>query len=130
MTTHTREIAMDEWRFFFDNASRHYQGREVKIELLGPDLGVHVLSQRLPLMGITVEENPGGGGAEIQIMTGDPEKGNVTHVISAPRHVWIEQEINGGDNAIEIESAGNAIIIELSAERNSDVSRPCAEQFQ
>lgn len=126
MTIHTREIAKDEWRQFFDNTSRHYVGREVKIELLGPDLGVHVVARKLPLMGITVEKSAGGS-AEIEIIAGDLEKGNVTHVISSPQHVWIEQEINGGDNAIEIESAGgNAVIIELSAQKQDRPAAQCA----
>ena len=126
--TRTREIAKDEWRQFFDNSSRHYLGREVKIELIEPDLGVDLVVPKLPLIGITVKG--ASGDAEIEIIAGDPERGHVRHTISSPQHVWIEQEINGGDNAIEIEGAdGNAVIIELSASQQGGVSLEHATAF-
>jgi hypothetical protein len=129
MITRTREIAKDEWRLFFDNTSRHYLGREVKVELLGPDLGVHFVARKLPLIGITVEKGANGE-TEIEIIAGDLERGHVSHTVSSPEHVWIEQEINGGDNAIEIESAGgNAVVIELSASPQGRVPLEHAAAF-
>jgi hypothetical protein len=115
MTVHTREIAREEWGQFFDKISRHYLGRLVKVELLGADLGVRVVAQGLPLIGITAEHEAGGR-VNILLVAGNLKEGHVTHAISDPRHVWIEQEINGSDNAIEILSNSDyAVIIELSA---------------
>ena len=124
MMTHsrTREIARADWPHFLDSVSRHYQGREAKIEVLGPELGVHVIARGMPLMGITAEKGARGD-LEIQVIAGDPNKGHVTHVIDAPEHVWVEQEMNGGDNALEIASSeGNAVIVELFEEQKKPVA--------
>src|SRR5689334_16728123 len=107
MKTRAREIAPELWKQFFDETSRHYCGRQV--DLLWFDVGQrpHTLAKKMPFMGCTFESD-GSEKPALVVRAGnsaseDPKL--ITHVIPAPRHVWMRQVANGGDNAMRIESA-------------------------
>lgn len=105
----TREVARPEWREFFDDFSRQHQGWLVTMEMLGPDLGDMVEARQLPLEGIVVE--PGGDGEmAIEVIAGDRPDSHISHTVTQPQRVWLEQTAEGADEALEIESYDQAVL--------------------
>ena len=99
----TREVPRCEWSKFFDNLSRKQQGWEVTLEVLGPDIGDQVEERHMFLAGITAEVADGGD--KIEIMIGENARGHVTHMITAPILVELQQTDLGVNSAIQIKSA-------------------------
>ena len=118
MEARSREIAPEQWKQFFDETSRHYFGRQV--DLLWFEVGEHphALATRMPFIGCTFESD-GSEMPALVVRAGNSTSNNpklVTHVVRAPRHVWMRQVANGGDNAMRIESDdGSSLVIEFSA---------------
>jgi Family of unknown function (DUF5335) len=98
-----REIPRDEWVEFLDSFSRQHEGWLVTVEVLGSEIGAQVEAQELPLQGITAELKDGGEDAISVILGGGPT-GHVTHSITGPTHVRIEQTEDGADMTLQIES--------------------------
>jgi hypothetical protein len=99
-----REIPRDEWAEFLDSFSRQHEGWLVTIEVLGTEIGAQVEAQGKPLEGITADLK-GNREASISITVGMNPAERVTHNITAPKQVRIEQAENGADMALQIESA-------------------------
>lgn len=99
----TREIPRDEWVAFFDGFSRQHEGWLVTIEVLGSELGAQVEARELRLEGITADLK-GGDEDTISIMVGETPDDHITHVITAPSHVHLEQTQEGANEALQIES--------------------------
>lgn len=109
----TREIDRAEWAGFFDAFSRHYRGRAVSVELLGPEIGAQTMARREPLIGITAQSVPGTDD-EIEIILGDAPDAQLTHVVRSPTHVRVKQPDNGEDSHVQIQSAtGPEVLIDL-----------------
>lgn len=106
----TREIPRDEWSEYFDSFSHQHKGWLVTIEMLGPDLGDLVEARQLPLEGIIVESNREGE-TQIEIIAGEKPDSHISHTVSSPRRVWIKQTEQGADEALEIESEANAVLV-------------------
>ena len=100
----TQEIPRDEWKTFLDSFSRQHEGWLATLEVLGPDIGAQQEAHDLPLEGIsatskdTVPET-------IAISLGKTPEDHLTHTITEPNHVWLEQTPQGANAALEIESA-------------------------
>ena len=86
-----------------DGFSRQHEGWLVTVEVLGSEVGAQVEAQGLPLRGVTAELK--GGEDTISITIGGKDAERVTHTITRPTHVRIEQAENGADMALQIESA-------------------------
>ena len=100
----TKEIPRDEWREFFDRFSRQYEGWLVTLEILAADIGAQVEERNLAFEGI-VHEWDEIQGNEIMIMVGPRPDGHITHSISHPVQVSLEQTDEGADAALAIKSA-------------------------
>src|SRR2546423_14227976 len=102
-----REIPREEWVNYLDTFSRQHEGWLVSVEVLGAEIGAQVEAEGKPLEGITAELK---GGVEdlISINVGRTPAERVTHNITAPSHVRIEQAENGADMALQIESSEGA----------------------
>lgn len=100
----TIEITKTEWPAFFDGFSRKHQGWLATIEILGPDIGAQVEARELAFEGITGESNEARGNT-IMIMAGGKPDDHVTHTISRPTEVSLEQTDEGADAALAIKSA-------------------------
>lgn len=98
----TREITRTEWPAFFDSFSRTHQGWLASLEIFGPDLGAQVEERELAFEGITDESNEQGN--TIMIMTAGRARDHVTHSISHPTEVSLEQTDEGADAALAIKS--------------------------
>jgi hypothetical protein len=99
----TQEIPREAWNDFFDVFSRQHEGWLATLEIFGPDLGAQEEAHELPLEGISIAS--GGSGADaIAINLGKTAEDHVTHTITKPEHVWLEQTSGGANTALEIES--------------------------
>jgi hypothetical protein len=100
-----REIPRDEWAGFLDSFSRQHEGWLVTVEVLGTEIGAQVEAEGKPLEGITADLKAGGEDVITIILGGGP-RGRVTHNVTQPAHVRIEQTEGGADMTLQIESGG------------------------
>ncbi len=100
----TREISRSEWPEFFDSFSRQHEGWLVALEVFGTDIGVQVEERELAFEGIVAELDEVQGD-EIAIMIGAKPDDHITHSISRPTQVSLEQTDEGADVALAINSA-------------------------
>jgi hypothetical protein len=97
----TIEVTRNDWTSFFDIFSKQHEGWLASLEVLSDQIGAQHEVVELPLEGISVnaEEDPGS----LIISFGKTPEDHVTHTVERPRHVWINQTIEGADESIEIE---------------------------
>jgi len=99
----TQEIPREDWSNFFDVFSRQHEGWLASLEVFGPEVGAQEEAHQLPFEGISIAS--GGNGADaIAINLGKTPEDHVTHTITKPEHVWLEQTSGGANAALEIES--------------------------
>lgn len=99
----TQEIPRAEWNSFFDVFSRQHEGWLATLEVFAPDVGAQEEAHELPLEGISVasaDQSPDS----IAISLGKTPDDHVTHTITKPEHVWLNQTSGGANAALEIES--------------------------
>jgi hypothetical protein len=105
-TMKTREIPRAEWRRFFDNISCRQQGWEVELEVFSPDIGDQIEERHMFLTGITAElTDKVDRSNKIEIMMAAAPSNHVTHMISTPVLVQLQQTDRGIDTALRIKSA-------------------------
>lgn len=112
----TREIPRDEWTKFFDKLSRRQEGWEVELEVFSPDIGNQIEGRHMFLTGITAEvTNKIDKTDKIAIMMAGTPNNHVTHTISTPTLVQLQQTDLGIDSALQIKSAdGTTSLLHLS----------------
>lgn len=110
----TIEIPQERWKEFFDDLSKRRFGWETKIEVLNESVGDQLLSEGLPLNGITFEEK--SGRHELEIAVGESADQHQTHNISNPTKVAYldEGDFLGGVIDIEDENGTKTLISLLS----------------
>ena len=110
----TIEIPQERWTKFFDDLSKRRFGWETKIEVLNESVGDQLLSEGLPLNGITFEEK--SGRHELEIAVGESAEQHQTHNISNPTKVAYldEGDFLGGVIDIEDENGTKTLISLLS----------------
>ena len=99
----TREIPRNEWRSFFDIFSRQHEGWLATLEIFGQEVAAQQEPREGPLKGITLTSVVGESEA-IALNLGKTPEDHVTHTITKPAHVWLEQTSGGADAALEIDS--------------------------
>lgn len=98
----TREIPRDAWDTFFSRFSDDHETQFVAVEVLGNAIGAQVEGRTLLLSGVSRADASGDSLA----LTFDSVDGeHLTHMVSKPTHVWIQQAADTTDEALEIESA-------------------------
>jgi len=105
----TQEILRSEWARYFEEFSRRHQGWLVTVEILGLDIGDQVQVRNLPLEGIIVETADDAD--EMTIIAGARPDARITHTICAPLRVWVKQNEQGADEALEIETPAGAVLV-------------------
>ena len=100
----TKEIPRNEWQKFFNSFSRQHEGWLVTLEILGSEIGAQVEERGLAFEGI-VNEGDEVQGNEILMMFGAKPNDHITHSISNPATVSLEQTDEGADAALAIKSA-------------------------
>jgi hypothetical protein len=108
----TIEIPKDKWAQFFDDLSKRRFGWETKIEVMNESIGDQILSEGLPLGGITFEEKTGRH--EIEIAVGENPARHQMHNLSNPVKVAYLDEGDFLGGVIEIEDeVGTQTLIKL-----------------
>jgi len=100
----TQEIPRDEWKTFLDTFSRQHEGWLATLEIFAIDIGAQREARDLPLEGITATSRDNAS-QTIAIILGKSSEDHVTHTVTDPTRVWLEQTSQGANAAIEIESA-------------------------
>lgn len=100
----TRQIPKSEWAAFLDSFSRQHEGWLVKLEIFGPEIGAQVAETGLSLVGVTDEWDEVSGNT-ITISAGTAPDSHITHPISHPTDVSVEQTEEGADVALSIKAA-------------------------
>jgi hypothetical protein len=100
----TREISRSEWPEFFDSFSRQHEGWLVTLEIFGSQIGAQLEGRELAFEGIVAEWDEVKGD-EIAIMIGVKPDDHITHNISHPNQVSLEQTDEGADVALAIRTA-------------------------
>ena len=99
----TTQIARNEWPKFFDGFSRQHEGWLVTVEIFGSDIGAQVEERELAFEGIVAEWDEIQGN-QIMIMIGAEPDDHITHRITRPTLVSLEQTDEGADVALAIKS--------------------------
>jgi hypothetical protein len=102
----TKEIPRDEWTTFLDTFSRQHEGWLATLEVFATDIGAQQEARDLPLVGITPTSKDSKP-ETIAISLGKTPDDHVTHTVTGPTRVWLEQTSEGANAALEIESADN-----------------------
>ena len=97
----TKEIPKTEWPKFFDSFSRQHRGGLVNLEIFGSEIGAQIEERQLALEGITDEWDKTEGNT-IMIMMGAKPDDHITHSITHPTAVSLEQTEEGADMALAI----------------------------
>ena len=105
----TKEIPKNEWPKFFDNFSRQHEGWLVTLEILGSEFGAQVQGRELAFEGI-VDEWDEIQGNQIVIMVGEKPEAHITHSITRPTQVSVEEN-EGVSAVLAIKSADGVMAL-------------------
>jgi hypothetical protein len=100
----TLEVPRSEWKGFFDSFSRQHEGWLATLEVLGADVGAQEEARELPFAGVSLS-SAGDETEAISIDLGTKPDAHVSHAISEPTVVRVEQTEEGANAALEIEVA-------------------------
>lgn len=105
-TMKTRQIPRAEWTKFFNDLSKKLEGKSVALEVFGPEIGDQVEERQMFFAGLTadVTEKPGKQD-QIEIMLGGNPDAHLTHLITAPTEVDLQQTELGLASTLQIKSA-------------------------
>ena len=105
----TREITRTEWPAFFDSFSRRHEGARITLEVFGPDIGDQIEERELAFEGATAEMAESGD--KIEIMIGAKPDDHITHIITAPDLVGLEQTAEGADQMLAVKGADGTMTL-------------------
>ncbi len=116
----TNEIHINQWKQFFDEESRDKLDWLTKVEVLSSDNGAQILSEGLPLGGLTYENKDDA--PQIKILVGKNTEHHQTHNILAPTKVYFRRADENSGGTIEIEEEGGTkTLIYLTAPADASV---------
>lgn len=88
------------------------------MEILSPELGDQVEARDLPLEGITAELSEEAD--EFDITVGDDSDNHLSKTIFGPQKVWLKQNDEGADEALEIDEQMGKVLLLLRAAVSAD----------
>lgn len=97
------EIKKENWADFFNTLSKRRYEWKTKIEVLAGDMGNQVLTEGLPLNGITVETK--GDFTSIDISVGENTESHQTHNIKNPTRIEFLESDDSFRDVLDIEEA-------------------------
>ena len=100
----TNEIPKQEWKQFFDELSREKLDWQTKIEVMNDETGAQILTEGLPLGGLTFEDEDGQ--ETIEVIVGSGTENHQTHNILEPQKVYFRRADDRQVGTVEIEDAG------------------------
>ena len=100
----TNEIPKHEWKQFFDELSREKLDWQTKIEVMNDETGAQILTEGLPLGGLTFDDKDGQ--ERIEVIVGSGTENHQTHNILEPQKVYFRRADDRQVIMVEIEDAG------------------------
>ena len=97
----TKEIPRNEWKGFCDDLSRDRVDWQTSVQVLSIDTGAQMLSDGLPLIGLTYEIE--SGHEKIQLVTGTGAGIHQTHSIYDPLRLALEENADEPGGTLDIE---------------------------
>lgn len=115
-TIRTRQIPREEWTKFFDDLSRKLEGQSVALEVFGPNIGDQVEERRMFFAGLAADmTDEAGSQGQIEIMLGGNPDAHLTHTITAPIEVDVQQTELGVASVLRIKAAdGTTSLLRLN----------------
>jgi hypothetical protein len=112
----TQQIPRQEWASFFNDLSKKWEGQGVALEVFGMDIGDQVEERQMFFAGLTAElTNEAGRQDKIEMMLGGNASSHLTHTITAPTEVDLQQTEAGADSALLIKAAdGTTSLLRLT----------------
>lgn len=95
------EIKKEKWGKFLETLSRRRFEWKTKIEVLSPEFGDQILSDSLPLNGITMETK--ADTVTIDISVGENTESHQTHTIESPTRIAFLSADSGHGDIIDME---------------------------
>jgi hypothetical protein len=99
----TREIPREDWKEFSRSFSQEHDQCSVTLEVMGSELGAQIQGHELRLRGLSPEEKRED--SDFALLLETPNGEHLTHTISKPTQIWLEEDPEGTDVALEIKSA-------------------------
>jgi hypothetical protein len=97
----TQEIPRSNWSEYLSGFSRDHAGDPVIVEVIGRQIGTAVEARCMTFEGIAAEIGEGHEDT-IFLMVGEEPDKHITHSISAPSHIRLEQVGEGATPAQEV----------------------------
>lgn len=116
----TREIPRSEWKAFCDRFSREHEGWLATVEVLDENIGAQIEAKDLPLAGISADAKGGAGDAIEIFLAAEPER-TLTHVVPAPKRLWVLSTDEGAEQALELEAPGGKTILRFRSAMRADM---------
>ena len=116
----TQEISREAWSEFFHGFSIAHKGWVATIEVFGSELGAQVEVRELPFEGITAELRNADKDS-ISLMIGATPAQHITRTISAPTHVRLDQDDEGANETLQIESADETTLVRFRSPELPDL---------
>jgi Family of unknown function (DUF5335) len=111
----TLEIIARDWPQFLDGFSKRNQGRPARLEVsVPPGEGEPVLAEHRPFLGVELERKGSAAPSVIVTLGGiDAETPQFTHIVGDPTRLWVDEDLDGLGEALEIESReeGTTLVI-------------------
>lgn len=108
----TIEIPQEKWNEFFNDLSRRRFGWTTRVEVMNEDAGDQILSDGLPLNGVTFEEK--AGKSSIMLAVGETAGQHQAHVIANPVKVEFLRNGDFESGVLEIEEeSGTRTLVTL-----------------
>ncbi len=108
-----REIDRNNWDEFFESFSRRYRGWLVNVQVAGQDARRRFEAKGLPFQGIAMDDK-GTGQDQVSIFMNRELKENLTHIVSRPTRIRLQQNEEGADQGIEVEAGdGTKTIVQF-----------------
>jgi hypothetical protein len=105
-TMKTVQIPRAEWTGFFDELSKKLEGKSVALEVFGPEIGDQVEERQMFFAGLTADvTDKAGKQDQIEIMLGGNPRAHLTHLITAPIEVDLQQTEFGVASVLQIKAA-------------------------
>lgn len=98
----TVEVPREEWPEALDQFTTIHQGWVVSLDVVGLEMGAQPEMTDLTLIGVSADPRHRGGNITISAARGTAD--HVTHVVDAPRRLYIERTDEGADAALEVEA--------------------------
>lgn len=115
-TMKTRQIPREEWISFFDDLSKKLEGQSVALEVFSPEIGDQLEERRMFFAGLTADVTDKAGQQDkIEIMLGGNPDAHLTHTITAPTEIDLQQTERGIVSVLQIKAAdGTTSLLRLN----------------